>query len=74
MGAHEFYLAGFGYSAVFLPKRGERGKVGVVRIEEGGFDGETWRRRRVLNGDEGAYGVYLRADPEVLRVEIYRYV
>jgi len=73
LGEDEFLLAGYGYAADFLPKRGVRGHAGYVRIEEGRFEGDVWRRGRVLNGDEGAYGVKLGKDPDMLRVEVYTY-
>ncbi|QGQ99479.1 hypothetical protein EHS13_33775 [Paenibacillus psychroresistens] len=71
---NEFILAGIGFSADFLPKRGEQLQVGYVRIEEGSFDQEAWTRGRVLNGDEGAYGgIKIGRNPHALCVEVYKY-
>lgn len=72
-GEDEFFLAGYGYTVNFLAKRNERKQAGILRIEEGEFENDSWRRGRVLNGDEGAYHVKLGHDPEILRVELYQY-
>ncbi|MGO4546251.1 DUF5597 domain-containing protein [Paenibacillus sp. 2TAB23] len=70
---HEFIMAGIGFSVEFLPKRGESGKVGFIRIEEGTFVKDEWVRGRVLNGDEAAYKLRVGSNPAALRVEMYQY-
>ncbi|MGO4374871.1 DUF5597 domain-containing protein, partial [Paenibacillus sp. MCAF20] len=40
----EFILAGVGFSVQFLPKRGERSQVGIIKIEEGTFENNEWKR------------------------------
>ncbi|WP_158602219.1 GH35 family beta-galactosidase [Cohnella endophytica] len=70
---NEFILAGIGFSAEFLPKRGESAAVGYIRIEEGKFVDNEWIRSRVLNGDEAAYGVGVGSHPAALRIEMYKF-
>lgn len=69
----EFIVAGIGFSVEFLPKRGEKARVGYIRIEEGTFENNNWIRSRVLNGDEGAYGISVGRKPAALCVEMYKY-
>lgn len=70
---HDFILAGIGFTAEFLPKSGDSCKVGYIRIEEGRFIKDEWVRNRVLNGDEGAYGLGIGSNPSAIRVEMYQY-
>lgn len=69
---NEFILAGMGFTAEFLPKCGEKAKVGYIRIEEGTFENNNWIRRRVLNGDE-AMRISVGRYPGAIRVEMYKY-
>ncbi len=70
---HEFILAGIGFRYEFLPKRGDSGKVGFIRIDEGTFVKDEWIRGRVLNGDEAAYHLKIGNHPAAMRVEMYQY-
>lgn len=69
---NKFFLVGIGFSAEFLPKRGEKSAVGYIRIEEGQFENGVWKRGRTLNGDE-AFTVSVGDDPSVIFVEVYKY-
>jgi hypothetical protein len=69
----EFILVGIGFSAEFLPKRGEARKVGFVKIEEGSYVKDRWKMKRALNGDEAAYGISIGRNPSALYVEVYKY-
>lgn len=69
----ELILVGIGFSAEFLPKRGEAKKVGFVKIEEGSFVKDRWIMKRALNGDEAAYGISIGRNPSALYVEAYKY-
>jgi hypothetical protein len=69
---NEFILAGIGFTAEFLPKRGEKSKVGYIRIEEGAFINNNWVRGRVLNGDEGNM-ISVGRNPEIICIEMYKY-
>jgi hypothetical protein len=68
----EFILAGIGFGAEFLPKRGEKASIGYVRIEEGTFENSSWKRVRVLNGDE-ANRISVGRNPAAMCVEVYKY-
>lgn len=47
-----FYIAGTNFRFTVLPKKASRKHVTLVTMEEGHFEGETWTRGRILNGDE----------------------
>ena len=68
----EFILAGIGFTAKFLPKRGERATAGYIKIEEGTFENSKWIRGRILNGDE-ANSVTVGSNPAAMCVEVYKY-
>jgi hypothetical protein len=68
----EFILVGIGFTAEFLPKRGEKATVGYIKIEEGTFENSVWKRGRILNGDE-AYSVTAGSNPTAICVEVYKY-
>lgn len=69
---NEFILAGIGFTAEFLPKRGETTNIGYVRIEEGTFENNNWKKSRVLNGDEGMR-VSVGSNPAAIYIEVYKY-
>lgn len=68
----KFILVGTGFSAEFLPKCGEKYKVGYLKIEEGTFQNNIWLRGRVFNGDE-SMKISLGTNPAAICVEMYKY-
>ncbi|MBE6929392.1 MAG: hypothetical protein E7463_03840 [Ruminococcaceae bacterium] len=68
---NEFYVFGTNFRAWFLPKKGENCHVQFLRIEEGTFEGETWKRGRILNGDEHYVGLPFM--PGIMKVKLYKY-
>ncbi len=68
-----FLFAGIGFSLQFLPKRGMRERIGLLRVEEGVYEHDVWKRGRVLNGDEAAYRVAVGDQASALMVEVYSY-
>ena len=68
----EFLICGSGFSVQFLPKPGIQAVAGVLRKEEGRYQGGVWIPGRVLNGDEG-YFIRLSDFPQVQRVWMYTY-
>ena len=68
----EFLICGSGFSVQFLPKPGVQAVAGVLRKEEGRYQGGVWIPGRVLNGDEG-YFIRLSDFPQVQRVWMYTY-
>ncbi len=47
-----FYLLGCNTRFTVLPKKGRDVRIEMVRYEEGEFWNGSWKRRRILNGDE----------------------
>ena len=47
-----FYLTGCNTRFTVLPKKGSSERIEILRYEEGEFEKEHWKRRRILNGDE----------------------
>jgi hypothetical protein len=52
VGENSFYIIGMMSTIKILPKLGEKLKVDILMLEEGGFLGGEWKPGRVLNGDE----------------------
>lgn len=69
---NEFILAGIGFNAEFLPKRGENAYVGMIKIEEGTFENNSWIKSRVLNGDE-SMRVSIGNNPAAICMEMYKF-
>jgi hypothetical protein len=70
----EFLILGSGANVVFRPKLGAaRSTAQLVRVEEGVFENGTWKRLRLLNGDETYFGLNLRAEGTTLRVKLTTY-
>lgn len=67
-----FIFAGTGFNVEVLPKLGETAAVDVIKKEEGVFINNVWKPGRILNGDEG-YLIMLDAEPQVQRVEVYKF-
>lgn len=47
-----FFLIGMMCEITLRAKPGERGRVGILRLEDGDFVDGTWQKGRTLNGDE----------------------
>lgn len=65
------YLTGVGFTAEFLPKKGRRELIEILRKEEGRFENGAWIPGRVLNGDEG-YFIRFGNTPETQKISIYQ--
>ena len=66
----EFFLVGISCNVVFYAN--DQRAVGVLVKEEGSFVDGTWRRGRILNGDERMMHRFGTA-PSVLRIRLYEY-
>jgi hypothetical protein len=44
-----------------------------LRVEEGGYDGGTFKPLRILNGDQTDWGLIFSSEPAVLRVSVATY-
>jgi beta-galactosidase GanA len=75
LGGDDFLLAGRGITVTV--ERGDgKGRVGLERVEEGGFVQGRWVSTRVLNGDQTHQGRHVRLPPDafgIQRVRLYRY-
>jgi beta-galactosidase GanA len=74
-GRDEFLFAGTGVTATFAPARSDD-HVGILNVEEVGFDSGRPTHVRWLNGDETHQGRHVRLEPghfSVQRVKVYRY-
>ena len=67
----DIYLTGIGFSAVFLPKKGSKGKIEILGKEEGSFEDNKWIRGRLLNGDEG-YRITFGSIPETQKLNLHQ--
>jgi hypothetical protein len=70
----EFLICGVDALVRFRPARGsELGSAQFVSAEEGEFVGGSWRRSRLLNGDETFFGVWLPAEGRWVKVKVMAY-
>lgn len=75
-GDHEFYVAGTGVVVTFKNLKNPKLKVGILKIDEGIFEGNSWKVIRHLNGDQTHQGRHLRIFKEdylIQRLELYTY-
>jgi beta-galactosidase GanA len=67
---NEFLLVGFDTKFRFRPKYGSGfSKAEYVLVEEGYYEGETWVRERIWNGDE-TYHSTLRPHGSILKIRL----
>ena len=67
----EFLIAGFDSLVKFLPRRGsELRRAQFAWAEEGTFEKGTWKRSRLLNGDEVFFGISFPASGKWVKVKL----
>ena len=70
LSSDEFLLVGFDAKFKFRPTYGSGfTKAEYVMVEEGYFDGDTWIRERIWNGDE-TYHSTLRPQGTILKIKL----
>jgi len=72
----EFIVAGTGIVISFSSDQIDKGKVGILTIEEGVYVNGKWIRGRVMNGDQSHQGRHLRfevGDFGIQKLKLYRY-
>lgn len=71
LGNDRWLVAGFFCRVDFQVRDEASGKQrDFLRVEEGAFDGETFRTARIWNGDQTDWGLNFTSVPEVLRVTL----
>ena len=74
LGPDEFLICGFDALVRFLPRRGsELRNAQFVWAEEGSFVNGSWKRSRLLNGDESFFGIFLPAGGRWVKVKLMAY-
>jgi len=71
----EYYVGGTGLVITFQPKAAGM-QAGILRVEEGTFEGDKWKPGRRLNGDEDHQGRHLRIpinEYGIQRIKLYNY-
>lgn len=66
----DYVVAGSGFRVDFCYLQGPERSPEFLSLEEGTFEGETWKSTRRLNGDE--FHVVLPEQPRILRVRLLR--
>jgi beta-galactosidase GanA len=72
----EFIIAGTGIVITFSSDQPEKGRVGILNIEEGIYNNGTWIPGRTMNGDQSHQGRHLRfavGDFGIQKLVLYRY-
>jgi beta-galactosidase GanA len=70
LGKDEYLLVGF-HARVEFERSGTDGRHGqILRVEEGHFEGDTWKSKRWWNGDQTDYGINLGDKPVYLKVRL----
>lgn len=69
-GPDDFLIAGIGFRAEVLPKK--HAYAELLTVEEGRFEGETWKRSRRRNGDDLYLGMEV-FEPSLLKTRIYSF-
>lgn len=72
----EFIVGGTGIVITFFSVDPKDGRTGILNIEEGEFENETWRPARTLNGDQSHQGRHLRfpvGDYGIQKLALYKY-
>jgi beta-galactosidase GanA len=75
-GPDEFVFGGIGVTVTFSAPLPGSQNIGILRCEEGSYEGGVWRHRRWLNGDQTHQGRHLRLEPgrfTIQRISLYRY-
>jgi beta-galactosidase GanA len=75
-GPDEFYVAGSGVVITFKNLENPKVNVGILKVDEGRFENNSWNIIRHLNGDQTHQGRHVRimfGDWSVLRFELYNY-
>lgn len=75
LGPNEFLVTAYQARVEF--EKADAGSSGQQReflaVEEGTYNGETWTRSRILNGDQTDYGLNFQTLPRLLRVTLATY-
>jgi beta-galactosidase GanA len=75
-GVDEFVVAGTGIVITFSARNPQKGRVGILNIEEGSFVSGTWTPGRTMNGDQSHQGRHLRfpvGETGTQKLKLYRY-
>lgn len=74
--ADEFTVAGTGIVITFLSKLADKGKTGILNIEDGLYKNDQWAPKRTMNGDHSHQGRHLRfpvGDFGIQKLKLYQY-
>ncbi len=72
----EFVVAGTGIVVTFSSNKNDKGRVGILNIEEGEYINGKWTPGRTMNGDQSHQGRHLRfatGDFGIQKLTLYRY-
>ena len=70
----EFWVMGFDARVVFRPKAGsDPMEAQFLRVEEGSFEQGEWKVKRILNGDQTFFGLWLPPGGTILRARLMTY-
>ncbi|REG96110.1 GH35 family beta-galactosidase [Flavobacterium aquicola] len=72
----EFYIAGSGIVVTFKSLKNKDLNAGILKVDQGRFDGDVWRTIRHFNGDQTHQGRHLRisvGDYEIQKLKLYIY-
>jgi len=75
-GEDSFFIAGTGVVITFKIKDDATQRVGLLKVDEGRFEGDKWHITRHLNGDQTHQGRHVRLPAGatgIQRVSLYRY-
>lgn len=75
-GNDEFYFAGTGVVFTFKSAENKDLNVGLLKVDEGSFDGGEWKVSRHLNGDQTHQGRHVSipvGEYSIQRVKLYTY-
>jgi hypothetical protein len=70
----EFWVMGFDARVAFRPKAGsDPMEAQFLRVEEGSFEQGEWKVKRILNGDQTFFGLWLPPGGTILRARLMTY-
>lgn len=75
-GEDEFFVAGTGIVITFKHRDNKDLNVGLLKVDEGSFENNTWKVKRHLNGDQTHQGRHVNIPTNQIstqRVELYLY-
>ncbi|NCU03375.1 MAG: mannonate dehydratase, partial [Chitinophagaceae bacterium] len=75
-GEDEFYVAGTGVVITFSSSKNKNQNVGLLKVDEGVFENNSWRVTRHLNGDQTHQGRHVNIPANqiaVQKVTLYTY-